>query len=84
MAALFAGLTYRHDLLQCYLNTTPDTGSTPSISIPADNKAIITDIHQTVDDITPPFHMLSPDYDILQANQSIITALPVSVNIFSL
>jgi hypothetical protein len=81
-AALFAGLSYVHDLLQCYPDMNNNNDPTSPFPIPVDNKSVITDIHHTVNDLTPTFHLLSPDYDILQATRSVILALPMPINIF--
>ena len=81
-AALFAGLSWIHALLQRYPDTNPDTGPTPSLPIPVDNKAVILDVHRPVDDLTATFHLLHPHYDILQAIRSVIADLPMPVDIF--
>jgi hypothetical protein len=81
-AALFAGLSWIHALLKRYPDTNPETGPTPSLPIPVDNKAVILDVHRTIDDLTATFHLLHPDYDILQAIRSVIADLPMAVDIF--
>jgi hypothetical protein len=47
-----------------------------------DNKAVIADISKTINDLTPTFHLLSPDYDIIQATKLLIAKLPIKVDIF--
>jgi hypothetical protein len=47
-----------------------------------DNKAVIDDINQTINNLTPTFHLLSPDYDIIQATKLLIAKLPIKVDIF--
>ena len=81
-AALLAGLSWIHDLLRRYPDTNPDSGPTPSLSIAVDNKAVILDTNRTVNDLTSTLHLLNPDYDIMQATRSVITALPIPVDIF--
>jgi hypothetical protein len=53
----------------------------PILPIPVDNKAVIKNLLQPITDQTLTFHLLSSDYDILQAIRSTIDALPVT-NIF--
>jgi hypothetical protein len=81
-AALFAGLSWITDLLQTYPNANPNPAAHPILPIPVDNEAVIKDLLQTITDQTPTFHLLSPDYDILQAIRSTIDALPITTNIF--
>jgi hypothetical protein len=47
-----------------------------------DNKAVISDVHRTVDELTSTLHFLHADHDILQAIRSVITTLPIPVDIF--
>jgi hypothetical protein len=81
-AALFAGLSWIQDLLQQYPNMNLDTDPNPTLPIPVDNDAVIKDLLQTINEQTPTFHLLSPDYDILQAIRTTIAALPITTNIF--
>jgi hypothetical protein len=59
-----------------------DTDPNPTLPIPVDNDAVIEDLLQTINEQTPTFHLLSPDYDILQAIRTTIAALPITTNIF--
>ena len=43
---------------------------------------MIDDIQWPTDDTTPTFHMMSPDYDIIQAIRMIIPTLPIKLDIF--
>jgi hypothetical protein len=81
-AALFAGLTWIQALLQQYPNTNPTNETNPTLPIPVDNEAVVKDLIQTVNEQTPTFHLLSPDYDILQAIRSTIAAIPITTDIF--
>jgi hypothetical protein len=81
-ALLYASLTWIADLLQCYPNQNPDAVNPPSILIPVDNESIIKDILCPINAQTPTFHLLSPDYDIIQAIHTLIKQLPIKVDIF--
>jgi hypothetical protein len=79
---LFAGLSWINDLLKAH----PDnnlTNDTPALLlIPVDNDGVVKDVHHTITDQTPTFHLLSPDYDILQAIRTLLHTLPIVTNIF--
>jgi hypothetical protein len=81
-AALFAGLTWIQTLLKQHLNTNMANAPNPTLPIPVDNEAVIKDLHRTINEQTPTFHLLSPDYDILQAIRSTIAAIPITTDIF--
>ena len=57
-------------------------GNTPALPIPVDNKSVIDDIHHPITDLTPTFHLLTPDFDIIQAIKTLITKKPIKVDIF--
>ena len=84
-AALFAGTTWIHELLTRFPRTDyphiPATSS-PVIPIPVDNDAVVKDVNRTITDQTPTFHLLSPDYDILQAIRTTLEDLPLPTEIF--
>lgn len=63
-AAIYAGLTWIRDLLKCYPH--PNINPVPSLPVLIDNMSVITDIQRPVNDLTPTFQYLRPDYDILQ------------------
>ena len=73
-AALYASLTWIYDLLQCYPNHNLDAEHPPSLPIPVDNDSGIKDLLRPITAQTSTFHLLSPDYDIMQ--------LPLKVDIF--
>ena len=50
--------------------------------MPVDNKSVINDIHHPITDLTPTFQMLTPDFDIIQAIRTLISTLPIKVDIF--
>jgi hypothetical protein len=82
-AVLFASLSRITDLLQTYPNANHTPTAQPILPIPVDNETIIKDLLQTITNQTPTFHLLSPDYDILQVICSTINALPaITTNIF--
>ena len=81
-AALFAGLSWINVLLQAYPNANLSPAAHPTLPIPVDNEAVVKDLLHTINAQTPTFHLLSPDYDILQAIRSTIAALPLNINIF--
>jgi hypothetical protein len=81
-AALFAGLSWIYDLLQQFPDTSPDSGPPPSLPIPIDNESVLKDINRLTNDQTPTFQYISPDYDIIQAIQTLIKAMPIAVDIF--
>jgi hypothetical protein len=64
-AALLAGLCWIKTLLNRFPNHTHN--NPPSLPIPIDNKAVVTDVNRTINLQTPTFDLLSPDYDTLQA-----------------
>jgi hypothetical protein len=81
-AALYASLIWIRDLLRRYPDACRDEQNPPTLPIPVDNKAVIDDIHQTINDLTPTFRLLSPDYDIIQATRQLIAKLPINIDIF--
>ena len=81
-AALFAGLSWILNLLKAHPDTNPDNDTPPLLPIPVDNEGVVKDIHRTINDQIPTFHLLSPDYNILQAIRSLLDTLPIITNIF--
>ena len=81
-AALFAGLSWINDLLKQHPDTNPDNNAPPILPIPVDNEGVVKDVHRTINDQTPTFHLLNPDYDILQAIRLLIETLPIKTEIF--
>jgi hypothetical protein len=81
-AALFAGLSWIHDLLHQHPDTNPSSGSTPSLPIPIDSKSVLDDITRPVTNSTPTYHLLHPDYDIIQAIRTLIDSFPIPLDIF--
>ena len=81
-AALLAGLTWINTLLQQYPDTSPTNEPNPSLPIPVDNDAVVKDLHQIINEQTPTFHLLNPDYDIMQAIRTTIATLPIATDIF--
>jgi hypothetical protein len=79
-AALLAGLCWIKALLTRFPNHTHN--NPPSLPIPIDNKAVVTDVNRTINLQTPTFDLLSPDYDILQAIRETVQALPIQVEVF--
>jgi hypothetical protein len=80
-AALFAGLSWIMDLLEAHPDTNPDNDTPALLTIPVDNDGVVKDVHRTINDQTPTFHLLSPDYDILQAIRTLLKKLPITTNI---
>jgi len=80
-AALFAGLTWLYTLLIRFPNPNPDR-PTPILPIPVDNEGVVLDVHCTINNQTPTFDLISPDYDILQAIRVTLQALPIRTKIF--
>jgi hypothetical protein len=80
-AALFAGLSWIMDLLEAHPDTNPDNDTPALLTIPVDNDGMVKDVHHTINDQTPTFHLLSPDYDILQAIRTLLKKLPITTNI---
>jgi hypothetical protein len=74
-AALLAGLSWIAALLDTYPNACNSTP--PPLIIPIDNAGVVKDVHRIINDLTPTFDLLSPDYDILQAIRTTLRALPV-------
>jgi hypothetical protein len=81
-AALYAGLSWIRDLLHQYPDTNPASGPSPSLPVPIDNDSVIKDVQRQVNDQTPTFHLLSPDYDIIQAIRTIIADMPIEIDLF--
>ena len=81
-AALYAALQWILTLLWRYPDNTNDAGDTPALPIPIDNKSVIDNIHQPINDMTSIFQLLTPDFDIIQATRKIIEELPIQVDIF--
>jgi hypothetical protein len=76
-AALFSGLCWIKALLDRFPN--PSNTQPPTLPIPIDNKAIMTDVNRFLSAQTPTFDLLSPDYDILQAIHKIRCTLPIDI-----
>jgi hypothetical protein len=57
-AALLAGLCWIKALLNCFPNHTHN--NPPSLPIPIDNKAVVTDVNRKINLQTPTFDLLSP------------------------
>ena len=70
------------NLLTKYPNTTNNAGETLVLPILIDSQSVIDDITQPQTNLTLTFHLLTPDYDIIQAIQQLITAFPVPLDIF--
>jgi hypothetical protein len=70
--------------MKALLNQFPNhtNNNPPSFPIPIDNKAVVTDINWTINPQTPTFDLLSPDFDILQAIQETVRALPIQIKVF--
>ena len=81
-ATLYAALYWIEMLLQWYPNKTDTAGDTPALPIPINNKSVIDDIHHLITEFTPTFQLLTPDFDIIQAIQTLINNLPIKVDIF--
>jgi hypothetical protein len=81
-AALYAALQWISTLLRRYPDNTTDAGDTPALPIPIDNKSVIDDIHRPINELTPTFQLLTPDFDIIQAIRQLINDLPITVDIF--
>jgi hypothetical protein len=79
-AALFSGLCWIKALLDRFPN--PSNTQPPTLPIPIDNKAIMTDVNRFLSAQTPTFDLLSPDYDILQAIHKIRCTLPIDIEVF--
>jgi hypothetical protein len=79
-AALLSGL--------CWIKALPDRFPLPSniqpptLPIPIDNKAVVTDVNRFLSAQTPTFDLLSPEYDILQAICKIRRTLPIDIKVF--
>jgi hypothetical protein len=72
-AALLAGLTWIQNLLRKFPNHTET--NPPPLQIPVDTNegVVVQDVHRTtINEQTPTFDLLSPDYDILQAIRTIL------------
>ena len=69
-------------LLQWYPDNTSNAGVTPALPILINNKSVIDDIHHLLDELMPTFQLFTPDFNIIQAIQTLITDLPIMVNIF--
>jgi hypothetical protein len=78
-AAIYASLHWIHDLLLQYPDHAPSDNSNPPLSIYVDNKAVLQDLARPVDDTTPAFHFLTPEYDIIQGIRTLRASLPVPV-----
>jgi hypothetical protein len=78
-AALLAGLTWIQNLLRKFPNHT-DTNP-PPLQIPVDNEGVVQDVHRTINEQTPTYDLLSPDYDILQVIRTILIDLPIRTDI---
>ena len=81
-AALYAALQWIDLTLKKYPDTTNSTGESPPLPIPIVNQSVIDDIQRHIDDTTPTFNMMNPDYDIIQAIRTIIPTLPIKLDIF--
>jgi hypothetical protein len=78
-AAIYASLHWIHELLLQYPDATLSADSNPPLSIYVDNKAVLSDLTQSVDDTTSAFHYLIPEYDIIQGIRTLRASLPVPV-----
>ena len=78
-AALLAGLTWIQKLLRQFPNHTGT--APPPLQIPVDNEGVVHDVHRTINEQTPTYDLLSPDYDILQAIRTILVDLPIRTEI---
>jgi hypothetical protein len=81
-AALFAGLSWIYDLLHQHPDNNPDSGPTPALPIPIDSKSVLDDLKRPINQQTPTYQLLSPDYDIIQAIRTIIDDMPIKLDIF--
>ena len=81
-AALYVALQWIDLVLKKYPDTTTCAGDSPPLLIPIDNQLVIDDIQQPIQDTTPTFHTMSPDYDIIQAIRTLIPTLPIKLDIF--
>jgi hypothetical protein len=79
-AALLAGIRWVQLLLARYPSHT--NSDPPPLPIPIDNDSVVKDVHQTINDQSPTFHLLSPDYDIMQAIRTTLKDLPISTEIY--
>ena len=79
-AALLAGLSWIASLLARFPNHT--NSDPPPLPIPIDNDGVVKDVHRIINDQTPTFDLLSPDYDIMQAIRTTLKALPILTDIF--
>ena len=82
VAALYAALQWIDQLLQWYPDHASNAGSTPALPIPTDNKSIIDDIFQPINDLSQTFQLLTLDFDIIHAIWTMIPSLPIMLNIF--
>jgi hypothetical protein len=46
-----------------------------------DNQGVIKDVHRIINDQTPTYDLLSPDFDILQAIRTKLNKLPIRTDI---
>jgi hypothetical protein len=56
----------------------PKLKNPPPLLIPINNDSVVKDVQQLIDDQSPTFACLSPNYDIMQAIWTTILALPIS------
>ena len=81
-AALYAALQWIALVEKKYPDTTNCASNSPPLPIPIDNQSVIDDIQWPIQDTTPTFHTMSPDYNIIQAIRTIIPTLPIKLDIF--
>jgi hypothetical protein len=60
------------------LPSTPTSSSPPPLLIPVDNDGVVKDAHRIINDLTPTYDLLHPNYNILQAIRSTINVLPIT------
>jgi hypothetical protein len=80
-AAIYAGLNWIHDLLKRFPNSNPIAGSTPTFPVLVDNTSVINDIHGNINNLTPTFHFLRADFDIIQGICTLCDRLPLIIDV---
>ena len=81
-AALHATLQWIDLILKKYPDTTTCAGDSPPLPIPIDNQLVIDNIQRPIEETTPIYHTMSPNYNIIQAICKLILTLPIKLDIF--